>query len=69
MTSNQEERDARRLRELARIGRRIDHAEVRRQRLLGELTRVNRQLDRNRNLLEHLEVRLACTTRLQRQVA
>jgi hypothetical protein len=61
--SNLEERDARRVREIARISRQIDHAEIRRQRILGELARVDRDLDRNRQLRERLEGRMACNIR------
>lgn len=67
MNSDLEERETRRGREIARISRQIDHAEIRRQRILAELARVERNLDRSRQLLKRLEDRLACST--LRQVA
>jgi hypothetical protein len=67
MTSDLEERETRRAREIARISRQIDHAEIRRQRILADLARVERNLDRSRQLLKRLEDRLACSS--QRLVA
>jgi hypothetical protein len=67
MNTNLEERESRRAREIARISRQIDHAEIRRQRILAELARVERNLDRSRQVLKRLEDRLACST--MRQVA
>jgi hypothetical protein len=69
MTSNLEDREAKRVRELARIQRRIVHAEIHREKIVGELTRVNRQLERDRQHLSRLEQRLACTQEIQRMVA
>ena len=63
--SNLEERETRRDREIARISRQIDHAEIRKQRILGELARVNRSLDRSRQFLERLEDRRACSAQCQ----